>query len=266
MLWFFLIGCVVSLEINKNLLPYGIENKNCKEESCIIRSLPPVSKAALQQFVIDNPTLWNAESIHSLDKTKLRGQLWLRLTDNMGTKQYDFPLWHQLKAIILPMLAPYVTQECQLLRVSFSFIDPARHPRYIIPHADTGRWAWLSHRIHHPLSGKPTIFYWHNPAVGNHSVEVHDLNRFEWNNIQTHSVTYLGDEIRVHLLSDIMDECPSIPLATYEIEHPHLCKYDRGDLSCRDQAEPEQEEVLADDEEFFVSRLTGRRQIRKKEL
>lgn len=254
----------LGLEINGQLLPYGWENKNCAQESCIIRSLPPVEKSGLQQFVRDNPSLWNAENNHSLDKTKLRGQLWLRLTNNIGSKQYDFPLWEQLKAQIMPLLAPYVTRECQVLRACFSFIDPARHPRYIIPHADTGLWALLSHRIHYPLSGAPTLFSWSHPAVGNNTIAVHELNRFEWNNIQTHAVAYLGDEIRVHLLVDVMDECPPQPLEEYRVIHPNLCKYDKGDLSCREPFEPEQEETLAEDEEFFISKLTGRRQIRKK--
>jgi len=65
-------SCSHKLEINEHLLPYGWENKNCADESCIIRSLPPVGKSELQQFVQENPWLWNAESNHSLDKTKLR--------------------------------------------------------------------------------------------------------------------------------------------------------------------------------------------------
>jgi len=93
---------------------------------------------------------------------------------------------------------------------------------------------------------------------------VHDLNRFEWNNIQTHAVAYLGSVVRVHLLVDIMDECPD-PLEQFSVAHPNLCKYDRGDLTCRQPGEPEPPpETLASDEEFFISPLTGRKQTRKK--
>jgi len=250
--------------INESLLPYGAHNLDCAQESCIIRNLPPVDKAPLMAFVKNNPHLWNNDSIHTLDKTKNRGQIWLRLTNNQGDKQYEFPMWKELRDMIMPMLAPYVTKECQLLRVSFSFIDPARHPRYIVPHSDTGKWALYSHRIHHPLSGRPTIFYWSNPAVGNHSVEVHDLNRYEWNNIQRHSVTYKGDEIRVHLISDTLDECPSPVLVPIQIPQPNLCKYVGGDLTCRTEGEaPDDEPELAYGEDVIENPITGRKQKRK---
>jgi len=258
--------CAFAVPINESLLPYGIDNSDCSQESCIIRNLPPVDKSALMAFVKNNPQLWANDTKHTLDKTKNRGQIWLRLTNNQGDKQYEFPLWAELREIIMPMLAPYVTQECQLLRVSFSFIDPARHPRFIVPHSDTGKWALYSHRIHHPLSGRPTLFYWYHPNVGNHSVEVHDLNRWEWNNIQRHSVTYLGEEIRVHLISDILDECPSPALVPSLISAPNLCKYVGGDLTCRKEGEVvnDTDPELAYGEDVVENPITGRKQKKRK--
>jgi hypothetical protein len=204
--------------------------------------------------------------MHTLDKTKNRGQIWLKLTNNQGDKQYEFPLWRELRDTIMPMLVPYVTQECQLLRVSFSFIDPARHPRYIVPHSDTGKWALYSHRVHHPLAGRPTLFYWNHPVVGNHSVEVHDFNRYEWNNIQRHSVTYLGDEVRVHLISDILDECPTPALVPTFIPMPNLCKYISGDLTCRKEGEVvnDTDPELAYGEDVVENPITGRKQRKKR--
>jgi hypothetical protein len=217
-------------------------------------------------FVKNNPQLWNSNTMHTLDKTKNRGQIWLRLTNNHGDKQYEFPLWAELRETIMPMLTPYVTQECQLLRVSFSFIDPARHPRFIVPHSDTGKWALYSHRIHHPLSGRPTLFYWNHPVAGNHSIEVHDFNRYEWNNIQRHSVSYLGEEVRVHLISDVLDECPSPVLVPSLIPTPNLCKYISGDLICRTEGEVanDTDPELAYGEDLVENPITGRKQKKKK--
>lgn len=266
MLQLLLFVCsVLAVPVNESLLPYGIDNSDCSQESCIIRNLPPVDKSALVAFVKNNPHLWTNDSMHTLDKTKNRGQIWLRLTNNQGDKQYEFPLWSELRNTIMPMLVPYVTQECQLLRVSFSFIDPARHPRYIVPHSDTGKWALYSHRIHHPLSGKPTLFYWNHHAVGNHSVEVHDMNRYEWNNIQRHSVTYLGEEVRVHLISDVLDECPSPALVPVLIPTPNLCKYVHGDLSCRKEGEivNDTDPELPYGEDLVENPITGRKQKKK---
>jgi len=266
MLRLFLVLCsVFAVPINESLLPYGIDNSDCSEESCIIRNLPPVDKSTLMAFVKNNPQLWTNDTMHTLDKTKNRGQIWLRLTNNQGDKQYEFPLWAELRDTIMPMLVPYVTQECQLLRVSFSFIDPARHPRFIVPHSDTGKWALYSHRVHHPLSGRPTLFYWNHHAVGNHSIEVHDMNRYEWNNIQRHSVTYLGEEVRVHLISDILDECPSPALVPVVISAPNLCKYVSGDLSCRKEGEVvnDTDPELAYGEDLVENPITGRKQKKK---
>jgi len=257
---------VSGVPVNESLLPYGIDNNDCSQESCIIRNLPPVDKSAMVQFVKENPELWTTNSIHALDKTKNRGQIWLRLTNNQGDKQYEFPLWAQLKDIIMPMLAPYVKEECQLLRVSFSFIDPARHPRHIVPHSDTGKWALYSHRIHHPLQGSPTYFYWTHREVGNHSIEVSQLNRYEWNNIQRHSVTYHGDGPRVHLISDTLDECPQPALSPIFVAQPTLCKYVSGDLTCRKEGEVvvDNDPELAYGEELTVNPITGRKQKKKK--
>jgi len=261
------LACAVSaVPITESLLPYGIDNSDCAHESCIIRNLPPVDKSAMVAFVKNNPELWTTNTMHTLDKTKNRGQIWLRLTNNQGDKQYEFPLWTELRDTIMPMLTPYVTQECQLLRVSFSFIDPARHPRYIVPHSDTGKWALYSHRVHHPLSGRPTLFYWNHPTAGNHSVEAHDLNRYEWNNIQRHSVTYLGNEVRVHLISDILDECTSPVLVPVLIPTPNLCKYVSGDLICRKEGEVvnDTDPELLYGEDVVENPITGRKQKKRK--
>lgn len=256
-----MVAVTAIVPINGDLLPYGVDNMDCGREECIVRNLPPVDKTVLQAYVNNNMQLWNTTNEHTIDKTNKRGQIWLRLTSNDGSNQYEFPLWHELKDMIMPILHPYVTKACQLLRVSFSFIDPARHPRYIVPHSDTGRWALYSHRIHHPLSGSPTMFYWSHPDVGNHSVEVSSFNRYEWNNIQRHSVTYLGDEIRVHLISDILDDCPDPVLIPVQVATPNLCRYEYGDLHCRKEGEADVfgEEEKAYGEDAVEDPITGRK-------
>jgi len=234
--------------VHSDYIPFEA-HRECSEEWCVCRSLSPVNRTDLQNWVRENEALFDQGSPDALAaKARVdRTQLWLLLTDNTATRQYIFPLWNtDLRQLILKALLPHVSRECQILRVHLAMLDPARNSRDIGPHIDSGRWAAISHRLHVPLQGSPTYFFWHHtePETKEKKVVrflVSDLPRFEFNNKLTHSVIYAGEVKRVHLIADVLEHCPPEGSAgdfmtdRRQIIEPSSCSYGKGNLECAHQ-------------------------------
>jgi hypothetical protein len=224
-------------------------HRGCTEEWCVCRSLSPVNRTELQDWVRSNEALFDQGSPDALlSKARVdRTQLWLLLTDNTATKQYVFPLWNtDLKQLVLKALLPHVAKECQILRVHLAMLDPSRNSRDIGPHIDSGRWSAISHRVHVPLQGSPTYFFWHHTDSSTQEkrvlrFNVSELPRFEFNNKVTHSVIYAGDLKRVHLIADVLEHCPpegsagDFMTGRQLIVEPSSCTYSKGALECAHQ-------------------------------
>ena len=133
----------------------------------------------------------------------------LMFCDDFLQDVYEMPWWHarpDIREAIQPVLSTLNVQSGRVVRMLLAALPPG----VTIPiHHDTGHWVKYTHRVHCPILMKdPTKVLFRCGLSSNDMIRVDCTSGhvFELNNQAKHAVSNCGDDHRVHLILDYVDE------------------------------------------------------------
>ncbi|OQR99461.1 hypothetical protein ACHHYP_06074 [Achlya hypogyna] len=147
-------------------------------------------------------------------------------SDNHLENVYVLPEWHEWASLVTPLFDAIGVPLHRVVRCLF-----ARMPSKVLipPHHDNGPWVARTHRIHVPVVTFPEVEF--KSGLLEESMVRYAFNEgtiVELNNAAKHSVYNGGDDYRIHLIFDVIEEL-HVPAPRFtELSAGQRCRQVRG--------------------------------------
>jgi hypothetical protein len=192
------------------------ENMN-DEDMLLLNAGKKAKQSSKAEKVYSLTNLWDETnaSINNVAVVRPSHDAWgikkvvLMFCDDFLSDVFEMPWWHlreDIRQAVQPILDTLHVQPNRIVRMLLAALPPG----VTIPvHHDTGEWVRHSHRVHVPVlvtDPNKVLFRCGLTPTALSRIDCEPGHVFEMNNQAKHAVSNCGDDHRVHLILDFVDE------------------------------------------------------------